>query len=408
MRVVYERCCGLDVHKRSVTACVITPEGRETRTFKTMTADLLELADWLEAKGVSHAAMESTGEYWKPVHNLLEEVGIVLLVVNARHMNAVPGRKTDVKDAEWIAELLQHGLLRASFVPARPQRELRELTRFRRTLVRQRGAMVSRIQKVLEGANIKLSSVASNVLGASGRAMLEGLIAGDEDATQLASLARGKLRDKQEELEKALHGVVGPHQQFMLRALLRQVDFLDQEILETEEEIDRRLHPFEDAVQRLDTIPGVGRRVAQEVVAAIGTDMGRFGSDKRLASWARMCPGNFESAGKRKSGRIGKGGPWIRDILIEAAYAAGRTRNTYLASQYHQLAARRGKKVAALAVGHSILVIAYHILKNGTTYQDLGPNYFDERSRHRTIRRAVQRLQRLGYKVSLEELGAAA
>ncbi len=402
MRVVYRCCCGLDVHKRTVTACLITPIGRETRTFKTMTADLLELADWLVTKDVTHVAMESTGVYWRPVYNLLEGLNMTLLVVNARHIKAVPGRKTDVKDAEWIAELLQHGLLRGSFVPERPQRELRELVRYRRTLVRQRASMVSRIQKVLEGANIKLGAVASHVLGVSGRAMLEAIIHGEDDPAALANLARGRLREKLPELQTALRGLVGDHQRFMLASMLRQVDALDEEVLRLDAEVKQRLRPFEDELERLDTIPGVGRRTTEEMVAALGTDMSRFPSERHVASWARICPGNNESAGKRKSGHTGKGGPWIRDTLMEAAHAAARSRNNYLSSHYHHLAARRGKKVAAVAVGHSILVIAYHILTDGTVYQELGPNYHDERTHSGTIRRAVQRIERLGYKVTLE------
>jgi transposase len=324
------------------------------------------------------------------------------LVVNAQQIKAVPGRKTDVKDAEWIADLLRHGLLRASYIPDRAQREFQELVRYRRSVVRQRAQVVNRIQKVLEGANIKLASVASDVVGRSGRAMLEAIVAGSEDPQILAQLARGKLQAKQGELEAALQGVVGPHQRFLLASQLRHLDFLDAEIERLEQEITKRSHPFEDAVSRLDTIPGVGRRIAQEIVAAVGTDMGRFPTARHLASWARLCPGNNESAGKRRSGRTGHGNPWLREALLEAAWAASCSRNTYLAAQYRRLAARRGAKRAAVAVAHTILVIAYHVLRDGTVYQDLGGNYFDQRDREATTHRAVRRLERLGYRVTLD------
>ena len=403
MEVLYPRCCGLDVHQKSVVACIITPEGKESRTFRTMTAALLELADWITSRGVTHVAMESTGVYWKPVYNLLEGLDLTLLVVNPQHMKAVPGRKTDVKDAEWIADLLRHGLLRGSFIPDRSQRELRELVRYRRGLVRQRSQVVNRIQKVLEGANIKLSTVATNVVGASGRAMLEALSRGVDDPEALAALAKGRLREKRPALEEALRGLMGPHQRFLLQSQLRHLDFMADEIAQTDEEIAKRMSPFEEAIQRLDSIPGVGRRSAEDVLAEIGVDMSRFPSAAHLASWAKVCPGNNESAGKRKSGHTGNGNPWLLSTLVEMAQAAGRTRNTYLSAQYHRLAARRGSKRAVVAVAHTILVIVYHLLRNGTTYQELGENYFDERSRLRTVRKAVQRLERLGYEVVLQE-----
>lgn len=402
MEVVYERCCGLDVHKRTVVACVFTPEGKDTGTFSTMTEDLLKLADWLTQKGVSHVAMESTGVYWQPVYNLLEGLGIELLVVNAQHVKAVPGRKTDVKDAEWIAELLRHGLLRGSYIPDRPQREVRELVRYRTSLIRQRAQVVNRVQKVLEGANIKLSSVATNVVGVSGRAMLEAMVAGTEDPRALAALARGKLRDKKPQLESALRGLVGPHQRFLLDSLLRHLGFLDEEVHRMDAEVSERMRPFEEALRRLDTIPGVGRRGAEEVVAEIGTDMARFPTAGHLASWTHMCPGTNESAGKRKSGSTGSGNPWLRSALVEIAWAAARTRQTYLSAQYHRLAARRGGKRAAIAVGHTILVIIYHILRDGSVYEELGGNYFDERDQQAAVRRAVHRIERLGYKVTVE------
>ncbi len=402
MQVVYERCAGLDVHKATVVCCVVTPEGKEMRSFSTMTGDLLALADWLESKGATHVAMESTGVYWKPIYNLLESHDLELLVVNAKHIKAVPGRKTDVKDAEWIADLLRHGLLRGSRIPNRSERELRELVRYRKSLIRERATEVNRVQKVLEGANIKLASVATDVMGKSGRAMLEALVAGTTDPRVLAAMARGRMQGKQVQLEQALLGLMGAHQRQLLAAQLRHVDFLDQEIQQLSEEIAERMRPFEEALGRLRTIPGIGQKTAEMVLSEIGTDMDCFATAGHLASWAGMCPGNNESAGKRLSGRTRKGSPWLREALVEAGRAAGRTKNTYLSAQYHRIAARRGANRAAMAVGHTILVMIYYLLKRGTTYEDLGPNYFDERDTMATVRRSVQRLERLGYKVTLE------
>jgi transposase len=390
------------VHQKVVVACVRTPEGKETRTFKAMTRELMELADWLIAEGVTHIAMESTGVYWQPVYNLLEPLGLTLLVVNAHHIKTVPGRKTDMKDAEWIAKLLQHGLLRGSFIPDRSQRELRELTRHRRNLIQQRAQVVNRIQKVLEGANIKLSSVATSVVGASGRAMLEAIIRGIEDPQTLAALAKGRLRSKRLVLEEALRGLIGPHQRMLLQSHLRNIDFLEEEISRIDEEVTKRMCQVEDAVNRLDEIPGMGRRSAEEVLAEIGTDVLRFPDATHLASWAKICPGNNESAGKRKSGKIGHGNLWLRSTLVEAALAASHTRNTYLSAHYHRLASRRGSKRAIIALAHTILVIVYSLLRNGSSYQDLGVNYFDERDRTNTLRRSVSRIERLGYQVILQ------
>ena len=335
-------------------------------------------------------------------YNVLEGLDLTLLVVNAQQIKAVPGRKTDVKDAEWIADLLRHGLVRASSIPDRAQRELQELVRHRRGLIRQRSQVVNRIQKVLEGANIKLAAVASNVVGLSGRAILDALVGGTDDPQALAALAQGKLQAKRDQVAVALEGRVGAHQRFLLQSQLRHLDFLDAEIDRVTGEIAERCRPFEEVIERLDTIPGVGRRIAEELVVALGTDLSRFPTAQHLASWARLCPGNNESAGKRRSGATGRGNPWLREMLVEAAWGASHTRNTYLAAQYRRLAARRGAKRAALAVAHTILVIAYHIIRDGTVYEDLGSNYFDERERDRTIRRAVHRLERLGCKVSLE------
>jgi transposase len=405
METLYQRCCGLDIHKRTVVACLITPgpDGqpqKAVRTFGTMSDDLLQLGDWLAAAGCTHVAMESTGVYWQPIYNLLEGQ-FDLLLVNAQHIKAVPGRKTDVKDCEWIADLLRHGLLRPSFVPDRPQRELRELTRYRASLVRERTAAVNRLQKNLEGANIKLAAVATNVLGKSGREILEALVAGATESSALAQLARGRLREKIPQLERALVGRVGPHQRFLIAQQLAHVDFLDGALEQVSAEIAERLQPCEADLARLTTIPGVGRRTAEVLLVELGLDVRRFPTAAHLASWAGLCPGNHESAGKRLSGRTRKGSPWLRTALVEAAQAAGRTK-TYLGAQYHRLAARRGRKRAPVAVAHSILVIVYHVLTRATNYQELGVRYFDERERRAVEQRLVRRLEGLGYTVRLD------
>jgi transposase len=406
MEIVSARCCGLDVHKRTVVACLLTPgaEGqptKEIRTFGTMTHDLLALSDWLAAAGCAQVAMESTGVFWKPVYNLLEG-SFEVLVVNAAHIKAVPGRKTDVKDAEWIAELLRHGLLRASFIPDRPQRELRELTRYRTTLIHERANEVNRLQKVLEGANIKLSSVATDILGKSGRDILEALVGGSTDAAALAQLARGRLREKIPQLEQALAGQFSAHHSFLLAQQLAHIDFLDTSLVRVSAEIGDRLRPFELALEQVQTIPGVGRRTAEVLVAEIGVDLSRFPSARHLASWAGLCPGNDESAGKRRSGRTRNGSPWLRTALVEAAQAAARTKDTYLAAQYRRLAARRGAKRAAVAVAHTLLVMVYALLTQEVTYHEVGSQYFDDRDRQAVQRRLVRRLEALGYAVSLQ------
>jgi transposase len=454
MDVLYPRCAGLDVHKKTVVACRVLPgpQGqphKEIQTFGTMTCELLHLTDWLIEGGVTHVAMESTGVYWKPLYNLLEG-SFTLLLVNAAHVKAVPGRKTDVKDSEWLADLLRHGLLKASFVPERAQRELRELVRYRTALVRERAAELNRVQKTLEGANIKLASVASDVGGVSGRRILAALIAGEAEAAALAELAKGRLRAKLPALEEALEGQFGAHQRFLVARQLAHLDALEATIQELGEEIRRRLAAmpppvpprpsqrpaapapdppaasepgivavpdragaaaapsgFAAAVQRLVTIPGVGPLTAEKLVTEIGTDMGRFPSAGHLASWAGVCPGLHESAGKRRSGKTRKGSRWLREALLEAAHAAGRSKGTYLGAQYRRLVARRGVKKAAVAVGHTILVVAYHLIKNQTTYQEPGEQYYDERDRDAVQRRLVQRLEKLGCKVTIEPPKAA-
>jgi transposase len=406
MEVVHPRCSGLDVHKKSVVACVMVPGRKQVRTFGTVTAELLRLGDWLQEEGVTHVAMESTGVYWKPVFNVLETTGLELLVVNAQHIKAVPGRKTDVKDAEWIADLLRHGLVRASFIPSRPQRELRELVRYRKTVVEQRSHLVQRIQKLLEGANIKLSDVASDIVGVSGTAMLRALANGESDLDRLVELAKTSLRNKREELRLALEGSFGSHQRFLLGKQLDQLEFLDGQISDLNLEVEQRVRPFEALLARLDAIPGIGQRNAEQILVEVGTDMSRFPSASHFASWAKLCPGNDESAGKRRSGRTGKGSRWLRSTMVEAAWSASRVRNSYFSAQYHRLAPRRGKRRAAVAVAHSMLIAIYHLIKDGTIYQDLGPNHFDELDRRRITHRAVRRLQALGYRVTLDEAPA--
>ena len=401
MDIAYQRCCGMDVHKKSVVACIITPEFQSTRTFSTMTAGLLEMSDWLAEHRVTRVAMESTGVYWKPVYNVLED-DFGVMVVNARHIKNVPGRKTDVKDAEWIASLLRHGLLRGSFIPDRPQRELRELTRYRRSIVEERARVVNRIQKVLEGGNVKLSSVATDVLGVSGRAMLDAMVGGVNDPEQLAQLAKGRLRNKQHALEQALSSLMADHQRMMLRSQLSHLDFLGAQIDELSREVSDRMAPLEEQMGLLGEIPGVGRRVAEEVLAEIGTDMSRFPSASHLASWAGLCPGNNESAGKRLSGRTRHGNNWLVKALVQAAWASARSKDTYPSAQYRRLATRRGSKRAIIALAHSLIVTIFHMIKRGTRYADLGGNYFDARAHHYTVASAVRRVERLGYKVTLE------
>jgi transposase len=405
METIHERCCGLDVHKKTVVACLLLsgPHGQveqEVRTFGTMTADLLALADWLTAANCTHVAMESTGVYWKPVFNLLEGV-LTVLIVNAQHLKAVPGRKTDVKDAVWIANLLRHGLLQGSFIPPQAQRELRDLTRHRTSLVQERARLVNRLQKVLEDANIKLAGVATDITGVSARAMLEALVAGEADPQLLASLARGKLQAKRAELERALEGRVRAHHRFLLTELLAHLDYLDETISRFSTELEQRLQPMNEAIEILDTLPGINRRIAEIMLAEVGHDLTRFPSAEHLASWAGMCPGNNESAGKRKSGKTRKGSRWLRQALIEAAHGAARSKQTYFAAQFRRIAARRGKKRALVAVGHALLVAAYHMLTRKEPYRDLGANFFDERDRQAVEHRTIRRLERLGYRVEL-------
>ncbi len=443
MQVLHRCCCGLDVHKKLIVACLISlneagERQKEIRSFTTMTKDILALADWLASAGCTHVAMESTGGYWRPIWNLFEGQ-FELLLVNAQHIKAVPGRKTDIKDAEWIADLLQHGLLRPSFIPPAPQRHLRDLTRYRSTLLAERARLVNRLHKVLEDTNLKLTSVATNVLGVSARAMLSALLEGETDPEVLAGLARGTLRKKREQLEQALQGQVQEHHRFLLTSQLAHIDFLDEQVADCDAKIEQcilqstqqRTEPqasptaqtvpqplpaqdheqaevsqeslsYQQAVVLLDSIPGINQRIAEILIAEIGVDMSRFPNAGHLASWVGICPGNHQSAGKQLSGKTRKGDRWLRQALIEAAQGAMRTKDTYLSVHGQRLTRRRGKKRAVVAVAHTILIIAYHVLQRRQPYQDLGSNYFDERERTAIARQSVRRLEQLGFKVTLE------
>lgn len=404
MDVVNSRCAGLDVHKETVVACRLIQEKgvtqAEVRTFGTMTGDLLALLDWLQAGGVETVAMESTGVYWKPVYNILEGQLRVMLV-NPQHIKHVPGRKTDVKDAQWIAELLQHGLLKASFIPPQNQRDL---LRYRTHLVAERSREANRVQKVLEDANLKLSSVATDILGKSGREMLAAIIDGQTDPSALAQLAKGRLRPKIAELERALQGQVRDIHRLMLTLHLEHIDDLNAKLITLEQEISPRVRPFDvdDLLARLQTIPGVGLNTARTLIAEVGVDMSRFPSARHLASWAGLSPGKNESAGKNRSARINKANPYLRTAFVEAAHGAARSKDNYLAAQYRRLATRRGKKRAAIAVAHSILIIVYHLIQRGTQYIDLGADYFDQCSADAIQKSLVKRLEKLGFQVNLD------
>jgi len=374
MDLLLDCCAGLDVHKKTVMACVrrTGPDGvvtSQVRTFGTMTAELLALSDWLEAQGVRHVAMESTGVYWKPIFNMLEGCFEIILV-NAQRLKKVPGRKTDVKDAEWIAQLLQYGLLSPSFIPPPEIREMRDLTRQRTQLIRDRAAVVNRIQKVLEDANIKLASVASDVLGVSGRAMIRAIIDGQDDPEELAELAKRRLRGKLPELKQALHGRITEHHRFLLRALLDQIEALEGLIARFDAQIDQAMVPFAVAAERLQGIPGVGEQAAEVIVAEVGTDMAKFPSAGHLASWAGLCPGNDQSAGKQRNGKTTKGSQWLRTTLVQVAWAASHTKETIFSACYHRWAKRLGRKKALVALAHKILVVVYHLLKDRTEYRE--------------------------------------
>ncbi len=410
MEVLYQRCCGLDVHKETVVACLRVVSGgevvREVRTFETTTASLIALSEWLAENGCTHVAMEATGVYWKPVWHILADGDFQLILANAAHVKNVPGRKTDVNDATWLADLLAHGLIRASFVPDTQTQELRTLLRTRKQLVREKSSHILRVQKTLEDANIKLDSVITDIIGMSGRAMIEALIAGESNPAKLARLANYRLRASQEKLREALRGRVTKHHRFLLRLHLNQIDALDASIATIDQQVQAGIAPFRFAVEHVTSIPGVSDLGAQVIVSEIGTDMSRFPSDGHLISWAGMCPRNDESAGKRRSNRVRKGAPWLKTTLVQCAWAAVRKKDSYLKAQFLRIKARRGPKKAIMAVAASILTAIYHMLKDGTLYQDLGSNHFQSRSKGQQTKRLVKRLADLGYDVALTPLAS--
>jgi transposase len=412
MEVLHPRCAGLDVHKDTVVASVRhTVDGkvdREVRTFKTTTKDLLGLSEWLSAEGCTHIVMEATGVYWKPVWHILSDGEFELVLANAAHVKNVPGRKTDVNDATWLADLMAHGLVRGSFVPNEQTQDMRNILRARKQFVRERGSHIQRLQKTLEDANIKLDSVITDIVGLSGRRMVEALIAGETDPQALAALAHRRIRATPAELEAALRGRVTKHHRFMLRLHLQHIDVLNASIDEIDQEVDANIEPFRTAIQILSTIPGISQLSAEVIVAEIGIDMGRFPGEGHLISWAGLCPRNDESAGKRRSTRMRKGAPWLKTTLIQCAWAAARTKGSYLQAQFHRLRSRRGAKKAIGAVAASILTAAYHMLKNGTLYQDLGADHFDNRAKGKHIQRLVSRLQNLGFVVQITPAEVAA
>lgn len=406
MRIVYARCCGLDVHKKIISACLLIPDEntgtrQEVRRFGAMTRDLLLLSDWLAANQVTHVAMESTGVYWKPVWNILEE-RFTILLVNAQHVKAVPGRKTDTKDCQWIADLLQHGLLRGSFIPPTPIRELRDLTRMRASLRQDHTSVANRMQKVLEDANIKVASVATDWLGVSGRAILSRLLDGEQDAGTLAQLCRGRLREKIPEMQLALEGRMTQHHRWMLVLLRDQLEFLEKQMADLDKRIQDRMCQYQQAAELCTTVPGIEAVAAANIIAEIGVNMEQFPSAQHLASWAGLCPGNNESAGKRLSGKARNGCVWLRRSLCQAAWAASHSKNTYLSARFRRLAARKGKKRAIVAVAHTILIILFHMLKNRQPYRDLGADFFDRRNVEQLKRSLTRRLERLGFQVVVQ------
>jgi transposase len=412
MEVLYRNCAGLDVHKDTVVACVRHMVNgsveREVRTFGTTTRDLLALSQWLADEGCTHVAMEATGVYWKPVWHVLSDGDFALVLANAAHVKNVPGRKTDVNDATWLADLLAHGLIRGSFVPDQQTQEMRNLLRTRKQLVRECSSHIQRLQKTLEDANIKLDSVISDVIGLSGRAMIEALIAGESDPERLAQLAHRRIKAPPEALREALRGRVTRHHRFLLRLHLQQIDAINMAIGEIDQEVDAQVEPFRTAIQLLTTIPGISELSAGVILAEIGRDMSRFPTAGHLISWAGLCPKNDESAGKRRSTRMRKGAPWLKTTLVQCAWAAARKKASYLQAQFHRLRARRGAKKAIGALAASILTIIYRMLTDGTLYHDLGPDHFDKRGKEKQVHRLINRLQNLGFTVEITPAQAAA
>ncbi len=404
MEIVIERGCGMDIHKQFVVACIMGKGiKKEIRTFGTFTEDLLELKEWLKSKGITHVAMESTGVYWKPIYNILEE-DFKILLVNAKHIKNVPGRKTDVLDSEWICKLLRTGLLKGSFIPPKKIRELRDLTRYEEKLIRNISSEKNRIQKILEDANIKLSSVLSDMHGVTGSKILEELLKGELSAKELSELAKGKLSSKKELLRKALEGKLTSHHKLMIEGSLSHIKAMEEIIEKLEEQINKLLEEYEEEYELLQSIPGVKGKTAAGIIAEIGVDMGQFPSSRHLCSWAGISPGNNESGGKKKRGKITKGSKWLKSKLVQAAWAASRTKDTYLSSKYKSLVVRIGKKRALVAIAHKILQVAYYIIKNKESYKELGGNYLELLREHRIVKRLTKRLNKLGYEVNLEKV----
>jgi transposase len=412
METMIERCCGIDVHKLTIVACLLVgPPGKKPaatiKSFSTMTDGLLACRDWLVSEGCTHVVMESTGVYWKPVFNILEDA-LEVILAHARKVKHVPGKKTDIQDCQWLADLLRHGLITGSFIPPKPIRELRDLTRYRQKLIQQRSSEVNRLQKFLEDANIKLTSVVTDIQGVSAQQMIRHLIQDDLTVPEMAQLAKGRLRNKLASLEQALKGYLSDHHRLLLKLNLQMIAFYDENIETLNREIDQRLEPHRGIVERLAAIPGVKKKTIESLIAEIGVDMSRFPTHGHLAAWAGVCPGNNQSAGKRKSGRTPPGNTWLKCILAEAALAAAKKKDSYLKDRFHRLAARRGKKRAILAVAHSILIIAYHVIKEQSTYIELGATYFDRLHEAHLVARLQRRMEALGYKVALEKLLDAA
>jgi transposase len=408
MEVLYGRCCGLDIHKNIVVACCVDEHGKkEIRSFGTMTDDLLGLCGWLKEKGVETVAMESTASYWKPIFNLLESEEIPAILVNAAHIKAVPGRKTDVKDSEWIANLLRHGLLKASFVPKREKRELKELVRYKDSMIEERAREYNRLDKVLQGANIKLSSVASSMETKSGLEMCKAIANGEFDPEVLSGMAKGSMKSKTDELKRALRGLIKPHQQMIIGSMLDHIGALNRQIEELDSEIDKRMIDEKELIEAIDEISGVGEDSAKVILSEIGTDMSQFPSAKHLTAWAGMSPGNNESAGKKKRGKTRKGNKTLRKTLARCGLAAANSKNTYLNSMYKRIAARRGANVAHIAVGRAILEICYYMIRDKTSYRDLGADYFIKKNREGIMKRSKKRIESLGFKVMVEDITQA-
>lgn len=397
MQVMYERCCGIDVHKKMLAVCFKAGKKQELRDYGTLTKDLRELAEWLLSEGCEMVAMESTGSYWKPVYNILELLGLEIIVVNAQHMKAVPGRKTDMKDAEWIADLLQHGLLKASFIPDRAQRELREVTRYRKSLIEERAREINRLAKTLEGSNIKLDSFVSNITGMSSRNLISAALKGKVTEEMILELSVGKVREKSADLVLALDGAISPVQKKLITAILSHIDDMTKRINEVDNIIDGEMQAYEDAIKALDEIPGIGRQNAEVILAEIGLDMNRFPSAAHLASWAGVCPGNYESAGKRKKGKTNKGNPTLKTTLVQCAKTATKKKDSYFRAQYERIRPRRGSNRATVAVAHSILVAIYNMLKHHQPYVELGIDFYHQFNPEKKINTYLKKLSDLGW-----------